>query len=357
MEPVSCHIESLFVEWVGRIEYLCAVDFYFNFVGNFLKEETMRIIGTGSAHPKRTLTNDDLSKMMDTSDEWIRERTGIRTRQIITDETLEDLAAEAAQKALDDAGIKATELDYIICSNVAYEYVTPTVASIVEGKIGASCPCVDLNAACSGFIYAIDFAEALLQAGRATNILVMAAEEPTRMVDWSDRSTCVLFGDGAGAMVVTKGEGLRAIKVSSKSNLNVLHYKRKLEPTPFITKEEEHIPLYMAGQEVFKTAVTCSLRDLLSVLSDAGLDKDDITYYVLHQANFRINDFIRHRFNMDTAKFPVNMDKYGNTSSASIPMLLDELNRDGKLKKGDLLAFSAFGAGFTSGACIIEWNK
>lgn len=317
----------------------------------------MRIIGTGSAHPKRTLTNDDLSKMMDTSDEWIRERTGIRTRQVITDETLEDLAAEAAQKALDDAGIKAAELDYIICSNVAYEYATPTVASIVEGKIGASCPCVDLNAACTGFIYAIDFAEALLQTGRATNILVMAAEEPTRMVDWNDRSTCVLFGDGAGAMVVTKGEGLRAIKVSSKSNLNVLHYKRKLEPTPFITKEEEHIPLYMAGQEVFKTAVTCSLRDLLAVLSDAGLDKDDITYYVLHQANYRILDFIRHRFGADTSKFPTNVDKYGNTSSASIPMLLDELNREGKLKKGDLLAFSAFGAGFTSGACIIEWNK
>lgn len=317
----------------------------------------MRIIGTGSAHPKRTLTNDDLSKMMDTSDEWIRERTGICTRQIITDETLEELAAKAAQHALDDAGIKAEDLDYIICSNVVYEYATPTISSIVEGIIGASCPCVDLNAACSGFIYAIDFADALLQADRATNILVMAAEEPTRMVDWNDRSTCVLFGDGAGAMVVTRGDDLRAIKVSSKSNLEVLHYKRKLEPTPFITKKEEHIPLYMAGQEVFKTAVTCSLRDLLAVLSDAGLDKDDIAYYVLHQANFRINDFIRQRFNMDVSKFPFNMDKYGNTSSASIPMLLDELNREGKLKKGDLLAFSAFGAGFTSGACIIEWNK
>ena len=143
----------------------------------------MRIIGTGSAHPKHTLTNDDLSKIMDTSDEWIRERTGICTRQIITDENLEDLAAEAAQKALDDAGMKAADIDYIICSNVVFEYVTPSVASIVEGKIGASCPCVDLNAACSGFIYAIDFAEALLQTGRATNILVMAAEEPTRMVD------------------------------------------------------------------------------------------------------------------------------------------------------------------------------
>ena len=317
----------------------------------------MKIIGTGSAHPKRTLTNDELSQMMDTSDTWIRERTGICTRQIITDEKLEDLAAEAAQKALDDASIIANDLDYIICSNVVNEYVTPSIASIVEGKIGASCPCVDLNAACTGFIYAIDYAEALLQSGRAINILVMAAEEPTRMVDWNDRSTCVLFGDGAGAMIVTKGENLKSLKVSSQSNTNVLHYKRTLEPSPFVTKEEEHIPLYMAGQEVFKTAVTCSVNDLLEALSEAGLSKDDITYYVLHQANFRILDFSRHRFGIDSTKLPMNVDKYGNTSSASIPMLLDELNRDGKLKKGDFLAFSAFGAGFTSGACIIEWNK
>ena len=317
----------------------------------------MRILGTGSAHPKRTLTNDDLSKMMDTSDEWIRERTGICTRQVITDEHLEDLATEASFKALEDAGIEGKELDYIICSNVVNEYVTPSLASIVEGKIGAMCPCVDLNAACTGFIYAIDFAEALLQAGRATNILVLAAEEPTRMVNWNDRSTCVLFGDGAGAMVVTKGDDLKAIKVTSKSNLDVLHYKRKLEPTPFITKEEEHKPLYMAGQEVFKTAVTNSIRDLLSVLSDAEVNKDNISYYILHQANFRINDFIRQRFGVDAEKFPVNMHKFGNSSSASVPMLLDELNRTGKLKKGDLLAFSAFGAGFTSGACIVEWNK
>ena len=177
------------------------------------------------------------------------------------------------------------------------------------------------------------------------------------MVDWNDRSTCVLFGDGAGAMVVTRGDGLKGIKVSSKSNTAVLHYKRKLEPSPFVTKEEQHIPLYMAGQEVFKTAVTCSVGDLMDVLAETGLSKDDITYYILHQANFRILDYIRHRFDVDGAKIPMNVDKYGNTSSASIPMLLDELNREGKLKKGGLLAFSAFGAGFTSGACIIEWNK
>ena len=317
----------------------------------------MKIIGTGSAHPMRTVTNDDLAQFMDTSDAWIRERTGICSRQVITDEHLENLATEAARNALVDAGIEAKELDYIICSNVINEYVTPSLASIVEGKIGALCPCVDLNAACTGFIYAIDFAEALLQAGRSTYILVMAAEEPTRMVNWNDRSTCVLFGDGAGAMVVTKGDGLKAIKVSSKSNIEVLNYKRILEPTPFIAKEEEHKPLYMAGQEVFKTAVTSSLRDLLDVLSDAGLSKDDINYYILHQANFRINDFIRQRFDVDAERFPVNMHKYGNSSSASVPMLLDELNRSGRLKNGDLLAFSAFGAGFTSGACIVEWNK
>ena len=317
----------------------------------------MKIIGTGSAHPMRTVTNDDLAQFMDTSDAWIRERTGICSRQVITDEHLENLAAEAARNALVDAGIEAKELDYIICSNVINEYVTPSLASIVEGKIGAFCPSVDLNAACTGFIYAIDYAEALLQAGRANHILVMAAEEPTRMVNWNDRSTCVLFGDGAGAMVVTKGDGLKAIKVSSKSNIEVLNYKRILEPTPFIAKEEEHKPLYMAGQEVFKTAVTSSLRDLLDVLSDAGLSKDDINYYILHQANFRINDFIRQRFDVDAERFPVNMHKYGNSSSASVPMLLDELNRSGRLKNGDLLAFSAFGAGFTSGACIVEWNK
>lgn len=161
----------------------------------------------------------------------------------------------------------------------------------------------------------------------------MAAEEPTRMVDWNDRSTCVLFGDGAGAMVVTKGKGLRAIKVPSKSNTDVLHYKRTLEPTPFITKDERHIPLYMAGQEVFKTAVTCSVSDLMTVLVETGLDKDDITYYILHQANSRILDYIRHRFGVDSEKIPMNVDKYSNTSSASIPMLLDELNRTENLKR------------------------
>ncbi len=317
----------------------------------------MRIIGTGSKLPKRVVTNDDLSNLMDTSDEWIKERTGIATRHVITDEALEDLATIAAQNALEDAGILPTQLDYIICSNMVNEYVAPSMASIIGGHIGSLCPAFDLNAACTGFIYALDMAEVLLKSGRAENILIISAEEPSRIVDWSDRRTCVLFGDGAAAVVVTKGDELRSIKVSSKSDTSVLYYRRSLEPTPFLNRDEKAGPLCMNGQEVFKSAVSSSLRDMKYVLNDAGITKDEVTYFVLHQANMRILDFIRHHFDAKAEQFPINVNKYGNTSSVSIPLLLDELNRNGKLNQGDLLVFSAFGAGFTSAACVLEWNK
>ena len=315
----------------------------------------MRIIGTGSAHPKRTLTNDDLSQMMDTSDAWIRERTGICTRQIITDEELDELAAEAAQKALDDAGITASELDYIICSNVVNEYVTPSIASIVEGKIGALCPCVDLNAACTGFIYAMDYAEALLQSGRATNILVMAAEEPTRMVDWSDRSTCVLFGDGAGAAVLTPGDNIMSARLSAASATDKLWQYRKLQPTPYVTKEEVDTPLQMKGQEVFKFAVTAASDDITKALGDANVTPDEVDHYLLHQANIRIINAIQNYLRQPAEKFPTNVEDHGNSSSACCPILLDECNRKGLLKEGDIIAMSAFGAGFVSGAIVFKW--
>lgn len=317
----------------------------------------MKIIGTGSELPKKVVSNDDLSTIMDTSDEWIRERTGIAERHVITTEALEDLAAAAAKKALDDAGILPTQLDYLICSNMVNEYVVPSMASIVGGHIGSQCPAYDLNAACTGFLYALDMADVMLKAGRAEYILIISAEEPSRIVDWSDRRTCVLFGDGAAAVVVTKGNELRAIKVSSKSDKTVLYYKRSLEPTPFKIRTDDARPLFMNGQEVFKSAVTNSLRDMQYVLDKAGLTKDDINYYVLHQANLRIIDFIRSHFEAQVEQFPINVSKYGNTSSVSIPLLLDELNREGRLRKGDILVFSAFGAGFTSAACVLEWNK
>ena len=317
----------------------------------------MRIIGTGRAHPAKVVTNAMLEQFLDTSDEWIKERTGISERRVITSEKLEDLAAEASRLAIEDAGIEAKDIDYIICSNVVNEYVTPALSCIVQGKIGAKCACVDLNAACSGFVYALDMADDRIRSGKAKNILVVAAEEPTRMVDWSDRGTCVLFGDGAGAVVVTGGKGMIGSRLTTVSKTDCLYYERKLEPTPYITKEESAAPMYMNGREVFKTAVLSSSYDIKRLLDKAGLKPANMKYYLLHQANMRIIEAIANQLQLDLSYFPHNVDRCGNTSSASVALLLDELHRAGKLQNGDKLVMSAFGAGFTTGACIIEWNK
>ena len=317
----------------------------------------MKIIGTGRAHPAKVVTNAMLEQFLDTSDEWIKTRTGMSERRVITSEKLEDLAAEASLQAIADAGLKPTDIDYIICSNVVNEYITPGLSCIVQGAIGAKCACVDVNAACSGFIYALDMADDRLKSGKAKNILVVAAEEPTRMVDWNDRSLCVLFGDGAGAVVVTEGEGMICSRLTTASKTDCLHYVRTLEPTPYITKEEYSAPMYMNGKEVFKTAVLSSSRDIKVMLDEACLKPSDIKYYVLHQANMRIIEAIANWLKLDMSHFPTNVERCGNTSSASVPLLLDELARDGKLQKGDKILMSAFGAGFTTGACIIEWTK
>ena len=316
----------------------------------------MKIAGTGSAHPSLTLTNDMLAEFLDTSDEWIVSRTGIKQRQVISDEHLKDLAISAAQKALEDAGMNARDIDFIICSNVVNEYVTPSLSCLIHEGLDASCPCIDINAACTGFLYGLQIAEAYQKAGIAKNILIVCAEEPTRMVDWNDRRTCVLFGDGAGAVVVTEGDNLKAIKVTNASKTDVLCEQRRLEPTPFIRKEEENIPLQMKGQEVFKSAVSSSIRDIEEVVAKSGIELGEVDWFILHQANLRIVEGVCKLLRQDLAKFPHNVELYGNTSSASIPMLLDEMNKRGDLKDGDKLVFSAFGAGFTTGACVIEWS-
>ena len=317
----------------------------------------MKIIGTGRAHPSKVVTNAMLEQFLDTNDEWIKTRTGIAERKVISSEKLEDLATEAALKAIEDAGLTPKDIDYIICSNVVNEYITPGLSCIVQGAIGARCACVDVNAACSGFIYALDMADDRIKSGKAQNILVIAAEEPTRMVDWTDRSLCVLFGDGAGAVVVSHGEGMICSRLTTESKTDCLYYVRNLEPTPYIMKEEYGAPMYMNGKEVFKTAVLSSSRDIKRLLDRAGLHPSDIKYYILHQANMRIIEAIANWLKLDMSYFPHNVDYCGNTSSASIPLLLDELARNGKLKKGDKILMSAFGAGFTTGACIIEWTK
>ena len=314
----------------------------------------MKIIGTGSVIPKQIVTNDMLSEFLDTSDAWIYPRTGIKYRHVISDEKLEDMAIEAARKALDDAGMKAEELDFIICSNVVNEYVTPSLSCIIQGGIGATCPCIDINCACAGFIYALDLAEAQYKAGRVKNVLIVCAEEPTRMTSWKDRNVCVLFGDGAGAAVLTEGDNIKGIKLSAASATDKLYQIRTLEPTPYIPKEEQNISLQMKGQDVFKFAVKASSGDIKYLLDKLNMKAEDVDKYLLHQANIRIIHAIRDYLEQPDEKFPTNVENHGNSSSASCPILLDECRRNGTVKKGDILALSAFGAGFISGAAIME---
>lgn len=314
----------------------------------------MKIAGTGSALPRTIVTNDMLAQFLDTSDEWIRTRTGVKSRHVISDERLEDLASEAAIKALANAGVAASELDFIICSNVVNEYITPQLSCIIQGAIGATCPCIDINCACAGFIHALEIAESFYLAGRVRNVLIVCAEEPTRMADWTDRRTCVLFGDGAGAAVLTPGNNIKGIKLSASSSTDSLKQYRKLQPTPYITKEEEEYPLYMNGQEVFKFAVRAASKDIDTVIKESGLTPSQVDKYLLHQANIRIIDSIRHFVDQPQEKFPTNVENHGNSSSASCAILLDECRRDGRVQEGDVIVMSAFGAGFVSGAVILE---
>ena len=315
----------------------------------------MKISGTGSALPKQVVTNDMLSQFLDTSDEWIKTRTGVSSRFVISDEKLEDLAAEAAEKALKDAGIKAEDLDFIICSNVVNEYITPQLSCIIQGAIGATCPCIDINCACAGFIHAVEMAEAFYQAGKVRNVLIVCAEEPTRMTDWSDRRTCVLFGDGAGAAVLTPGDNIKSVRLSASSATEKLWQYRTLQPTPYITKDEMDVPLQMKGQDVFKFAVTAASKDITRALNDSQITASDVDYYLLHQANIRIINAIQNYLEQPADKFPTNVENHGNSSSSCCPILLDECNRKGMFKKGDKIAMSAFGAGFVSGALVMEW--
>lgn len=315
----------------------------------------MKIIGTGSALPRRQVTNDELTRFLDTSDEWISSRTGIRSRHVITDEKLEDLATEAARKAIEDAGIAPSDIDYILCSNIANHYVTPGLGCVVALKLGIRCPAVDINCACPGFLYAMDIAEAFFRTGRVRNVLIVCAEEATRMLDWTDRSTCILFGDGAGAAVFAPGDNIKGVRMDCEPSIDILYECRHLNDTPFLTKREEDIPLQMNGREVFRFAVSTAVRDIESLLDEAGLTPQDIDYYMIHQANLRIIDAIRKRIDVPEDRFPTHVADHGNTSSASCAILLDECNRKGLFKRGDKLLFSAFGAGLLSAAILMEW--
>lgn len=325
---------------------------------------TTRILGTGSAIPSRVVTNQELETFLDTSDTWIQERTGIGSRHAATTETTTSLAAEACRKALEDAGKKAEEVDLILAATVSPDCTFPCLACEIQAEIGAdNATAYDINAACAGFLFALNSANAYIQCGMYRNALIVGAEVLTKIVDWNDRSSCILFGDGAGAAFIQEEEeGVVAMVqgANGKKGMALYRYEGYIN-TPFreaaVTEEESKGSGYleMNGQEVFRFAVSQVPDSIQKVLEKAGWDKSDVNHYVLHQANARIIQSIAKRLGEPEEKFPMNLHNYGNMSSASIPVLLDELNRAGKLKRGEKIIMSGFGAGLTYGATAVIW--
>ena len=321
----------------------------------------VRIIGTGSYLPKNVADNNFLSTIVDTDDEWIQQRTGIRERHLSSGkEGTTFMASEAAFAALENAGIEAEDLDMIIVATVSADTYVPSTSCSVQGTIGAThATCFDLNAACSGFLFALNTAYAYIEMGMARTILIEGAETLSREVDWSDRSSCILFGDGAGAAIVQRDDGdgglLASVTGSDGTQGEVLTCKGRGIQNPFHHSKRRKDYIKMDGQAVFRFAVTTVPRCVKQILKKTGLEADDIKYFILHQANERIIELIAKKLKVELDRFPMNLDRYGNTSSASIPILLDELNRNNLLEKGDKLILSGFGGGLTWGAVLIEW--
>lgn len=308
----------------------------------------MKILGTGSAFPERVVTNHDLAKIVDTSDEWITSRTGIEKRRISTGEKTSELAGRAAEEALESAGVKPEEIDLILLATMSGEQIMPNLAAVVQQKIGAvNATCFDINAACSGFLYALNTANAYLMSHMYRKILVIGAETLSRLVDWEDRTTCVLFGDGAGAVVVTADEK-KYVSVSGSDG-------EKGEVLTAGRMEEEQLSMIrMNGQEVFKFAVKTVPEAIHQLLDKAGVAIDEVDYFLLHQANVRIIASVAKRLEVAMDKMPVNLNRYGNTSAASIPILLDEVWKSGKVKEGQKIVLAGFGGGLTWGAAYLE---
>lgn len=324
---------------------------------------TVRIIGTGSALPDRKVTNDDLAQLVETSDEWIRERTGIGERRISEGDGVAQLASRACERALEMAGRKPQEVDLIIVATCSAEYLLPNCACQVQSELGASAAVAfDLNAACSGFLFALHTAYAYIHSGIYKNALIVGAEVLSKMVDWTDRSTCVLFGDGAGAAYVEACEeenrGLISFTQGADGTKGmVLSCHDRQVVNPYVTSDSPlDAYIRMNGQEVYRFATRQVPACIQTALNQIQWTADDIDIYILHQANIRIIEAVAKRLKVDIDKFAVNVDRVGNMSSATVPVLLDELNRSGRLTPGMRIAMSGFGAGLTYGACVLIWG-
>lgn len=322
-----------------------------------------RITGTGSSLPEKVLTNFDLEKMVDTTDEWIVTRSGIRQRRIASEgEYTSTFAVNAARQALEMAGIQASELDLIVMGTVTPDFPFPSTACIVQRELGASnAAAFDLSAACTGFINSLSVADKFIRTGAAKKALVIGAETLSRIVDWTDRNTCLLFGDGAGAVIVeaVEGEsGVLSTHLHTDGNYSDILFQPACgsrNPASQKVLDERLNFISMQGNEVFKLAVRAMAEVAMEALEANRMKPEDISLFIPHQANRRIIDSIAKRLAVDEERLFVNVDHYGNTSSASIPIALDEANRSGRLKKGDILLLDAFGGGLTWGSALIRW--
>ncbi|OMD72151.1 3-oxoacyl-ACP synthase [Paenibacillus odorifer] len=321
------------------------------------------IIGTGKYVPEKILTNSDLEKIVETNDEWIVSRTGIRERHIAAPhEATSDLAYEAALKALDSAGMKTEDLDLIIIATVTPDSSFPSTACILQDKLGAKgAAAFDLSAACSGFVYSLATAVGFIQNGMYNNALIIGADTLSRITDYTDRNTCVLFGDGAGAVIigeVPEGRGFQSFDLGAEGsggNLLKLEAGGSRLPASQQTVEDKKHFIYMNGREVFKFAVRVMGSATERVLTKAGLGKEDIDLFVPHQANIRIIQSAMQRLDLPPEKCVINVDKYANTSAASIPLALVEAAEEGRMKEGDTVLMVGFGGGLTWGASVLIW--
>ena len=319
-----------------------------------------RIAGTGSYLPEKVVTNDDLAKVVDTSDEWIHSRTGIRERRVAAEgQTTSDLGYQAALKAIEAAGIAADEIDLIVVGTTTPDYVFPSTACLIQARLGASgCAAMDVNAACSGFVYALSVADKFIRSGEVKTALVVGAETLSRIVDWTERTTCVLFGDGAGA-VVLKADAETGIL---STHLHADGSKKDLLRCPVgvsagFSENEPNagVRIQMAGNDVFKHAVKALDSVVDETLEANGLDKHDLDWLIPHQANLRIIEATAKRLDMPMDRVIVTVDRHGNTSAGSVPLALDEAVRSGRVQRGQLLLLEAFGGGFTWGSALLRY--
>ena len=322
-----------------------------------------QILGTGAYAPEKVLTNRDLAKMVDTSDEWIRERTGIGERRIAADgEAASDLALRASQRALEAAGVRATDLDMIIVGTISPDHPMPACAAYLQRKLGVSqIPSFDVSAACAGFLYGLSIGDQFVRTGALKRVLVVGVEVLSRILNWKDRATCVLFGDGAGAVVLGPadgdGRGLLSTKLHTDPSLTDSLYipaggsRERLTSDGIVAQRDKVV---MVGSDIFKIAVKNLTGASRAALEAAGLTADSVKWVVPHQANLRIIANVAQRLDIPLERFVLNIDRYGNTSSASIPLALDEAVRDGRIQKGDTVLMCALGAGISWGSALVR---